>query len=204
MTQATTHSALPLQAPAASEHGVLPLEPIEKPKSWFIRLLYRATRKRYRKTPTAVRVLYARAPFLGFFTLVLVTLMEKATKLPSDIIALAQITVANQKGCTFCIDLGLAELVRNGIGTERFRELEDFETSDAFTERERAAIAYAKSVEGTLHVPDATFERLRAHFSEREISELVWVCAIERYFNSMAIPLRIGSDHLEQAMRARQ
>lgn len=207
MTQATTHlspNTLPLEAPAASEHGVLPLAPIEKPKSWFIRLLYRATRKRYGKTPTAFRVMYARAPFIGFFTLVLVTLLEKATKLPGDIIALAQITVANQKGCTFCIDLGLAELVRNGIGTERFRDLAEFETSDAFTEREKAAIAYAASVEGTLHVPDAVFDRLRAHFTEREITELVWACAIERYFNSMAIPLRIGSDHLEQAMRARQ
>lgn len=205
MTPATaTHSALPLDAPAASEHGVLPLAPMERPDSLFIRLLYRATRKRYGKTPTAFRVMYARAPFIGLFTLVLVTLMEKATKLPSAVIALAQLTIANQKGCTFCMDLGLAELVRSGIGTERFRDLEHFETSDAFTAREKAAIAYATHVEGSLHVPDAVFARLKAHFSEREITELVWVCAIERYFNSMAIPLRIGSDHLQQAMLDRR
>ena len=36
-----------------------------------------------------------------------------------------------------------------------------------------------------------------------EITELVWLCALERYFNTMALPLRIGSDHLEDAVRAR-
>jgi hypothetical protein len=39
----------------------------------------------------------------------------------------------------------------------------------------------------------------RTVFDEREIVELVFVCAVERYFNSMALPLRIGSDHLATA-----
>lgn len=203
MSQARTSAsrAIPLDPPAASEHGVLPLPPIEKPKSLFIRLLYWVTRRRYGKTPTAFRVMYARAPFLGFFSLLLIAFLEKATSIDAELNALLRLAIANQKGCTFCQDLGLAELVRAGVGTERFADLADYESSDAFTGAEKAALAYASHVEGTLHVPDAIFERLRAHFSERAITEIVWVCAVERYFNSMALPLRIGSDHLESAMR---
>ena len=201
MSQART--ATHASADTHSEHGALPLSPIEKPKSLFIRLLYWVTRRRYGKTPTAFRVMYARAPFIGFFSLLLITFLEKATRIPTELNALLRLAIANQKGCTFCQDLGLAELVRAGIGTERFAELDAFEESDAFSEAEKAALAYSRHVEGTLHVPDAVFERLREHFTEREITEIVWVCAVERYFNSMALPLRIGSDHLEQAMRSR-
>jgi alkylhydroperoxidase family enzyme len=204
MSQAQTSASAttPLDPPATSEHGVLPLAPIEKPKSLFIRLLYWVTRRRYGKTPTAFRVMYARAPFIGVFTLVLITFLEKATTIPYELNALLRLSIANQKGCTFCQDLGLAELVRAGVGTERFADLGDHERSDAFSDAEKAALGYASHVEGALHVPDAIFDRLREHFSERAITEIVWVCAVERYFNSMAIPLRIGSDHLAQAMRA--
>ncbi len=202
MSQAQTSApaTVPLDPPATSEHGVLPLAPMAKPKSLFIRLLYWVTRRRYGKTPTAFRVMYARAPFIGFFSLLLITFLEKATTIPGELNALLRLAIANQKGCTFCQDLGLAELVRAGIGTERFADLGDFEGSDAFTDAEKAALAYAGHVEGSLDVPDAVFERLREHFSERAITEIVWVCAVERYFNSMALPLRIGSDHLEAAM----
>ena len=49
----------------------------------------------------------------------------------------------------------------------------DFERSDRFTDRQKAALAYTSMLvwnpEG---VDDALWERLRAHFSEEEIVEL--------------------------------
>ena len=56
---------------ATSEHGQLPLAPIDRPKGWFMRSLFSAFRKRYGLTPTAFRVMYARSPFLAFVSLVL-------------------------------------------------------------------------------------------------------------------------------------
>jgi alkylhydroperoxidase family enzyme len=179
-----------------SEHGPLPLVPIEQPKGWFIRLLYAATRRRYGKTPTAFRVLYARMSGMALLSMVILWVKERFMVLDPALRYLLPVAIASHAGCTFCTDLWKAEAIRNRIGRERFRDLPDYEASENYSEREKAALAYAEAVQRSLHVDQAVLNRLRARFSEREIVEIVWLCAIERYFNSMAIPLRIGSDAL--------
>ncbi len=179
-----------------SEHGVLPIAPIERPRGLFVRLLYWATRRRYGKTPTAFRVVYSRAPGLALVSFVLVFALDRLLSIGRELRFLIQVGSSMQIGCTFCSDLVMAEAARHRIGRERFAAILDFESSKSFTERERAALAYVASVTESVRVPDAIFERLREHFSAREIVEIVWVCAAERYFNTMALPLRIGSDHL--------
>lgn len=179
-----------------SEHGVLPLEPIEKPRGIFVRLLYRITRKRYGATPTAFRVIYARAPGIALATLAIAMVMERFSGLPKELRFLLQVSMASQKGCTFCADLVLAEAIKQRIGREKFVHLADFEDAPCFDERTKAALAYGAAVVESLRVPDAVFDRLRRHFDEREIVGIVWIGAVERYFNGMALPLRIGSDHL--------
>jgi AhpD family alkylhydroperoxidase len=185
-----------------SEHGALPLAPIDRPRSWFVRLLNWAAHRRYGKTPMAFRVLYARAPFLAYVTLVIMWARMRALELDAELSYLVQVAVAMFNGCTFCADLHLAEIARMRLGTQRFRELTRFESSSAFSVREKAAIAYARSVHDSLHISDAVWADLNAHFSERERVEIVWICAIERYYNTMALPLRIGSDGLAESTRA--
>ena len=191
-------------SPSSSEHGVLPLAPIERPPSLFVRLLFWGARRRYGTVPVALRVIYARAPFVALASLVLLGLVGRCRRLTPQLRALLQVHVANSAGCTFCADIGLAEMVREGLGAERFAHLHEFESSDAFEPAEKAALAYASAVGESLHVPDAVFERLRLHFDERGITEIVWLCAVERYLGSMALPLRLGSDHLAEAMRRRR
>jgi alkylhydroperoxidase family enzyme len=82
------------------------------------------------------------------------------------------------------------------IGRQRFRDLSAFESSPAFTERERAALAYASALHDSPRVGDDVMARLRRCFDEREIVELVFVCAAERYFTCVALPLGIRSDGL--------
>jgi AhpD family alkylhydroperoxidase len=179
-----------------SEHGVLPLVPMDRPRSLFVQLLFRATRFRYGKTPTAFRVLYARFPLAGLILVLMVVVLDRFLMIGKEWRLLLQVATATQNGCTFCFDLLLAEAVRHKVGRERFADLATSETSAVFSQREKAAIAYAAAVAQSLQVPDAVFKSLKEHFSEREITEIVWVCAVERYFNSLALPLRIGSDRL--------
>jgi alkylhydroperoxidase family enzyme len=179
-----------------SEHGILPLSPVARPASLFARLLYFATRRRYGKTPTAFRVIYARMPGIGVISLLFTWIKTSFMRLEPELRFLVPISLAMRAGCTFCSDLMLAEAVRNRIGKERLRELLTYEDSERFSPREKAALAYAAALHASLHVPDAVLERLRAHFSEREIVEIVWLCAVERYYNALALPLRIGSDQL--------
>lgn len=181
---------------AVSEHGALPLAPIERPDSWFVRLLYLMTRRRYGQVPTAFRVVYARAPFVAFISLAIVIAMDSFLRLDRGLRFLIPLSVASRNGCTFCQDLQLAEALRARIGRERFRDLLSYETSSAYSPREKAALRYVEALHTSLHIPDAVWSALREHFSERERIEIVWLCAVERYFNALAIPLRIGTDHL--------
>ena len=45
-------------------------------------------------------------------------------------------------------------------------------------------------------VPPETFERLRRHYSERAICEIVWLVASEHFYNMTNIGLNIHSDML--------
>ena len=179
-----------------SEHGALPLAPYEHPKNPFIRLMLAAARRRYGKEPTAFRVLYPRFPWLALVSAVLYSVLEFATRIGVDLASLLQVSTSMRNGCTFCSDIVMAEAARRRVGRERFAALLEFESSPLFTPREKAALAYTSAIAESLHVSDAVWARLAQHFSERERIEIVWVCAVERYFNSMALPLRIGSDHL--------
>lgn len=181
---------------STSEHGPLPLAPVERPRNLFVRVLYALTRRRYGLVPTAFGVIYARAPFVALLSVLVVVGLDRFLVIERDLRFLLQLSVASRAHCTFCADLTMAEAVRARIGRERFRDLLDFERSDAFTAREKAALAYARAVHESLRVPDAVWDQLTACFDERERVDIVWVCAVERYYNSMALPLRIGSDRL--------
>ncbi len=66
-----------------------------------------------------------------------------------------------------------------GLTEEKVAQLENYETSDAFTDREKAAIRYATLFKtGDDGVDsDKVYDDLRVHFSEEEIIELGLFCA---------------------------
>ena len=177
---------------------MFPLPPIERPRGLLTRVLFFGSKRRYGRVPTAFRILYPRAPALAWVTCTIVAVLSSFLKLDSATQHLVRVALARRRGCTFCADLTLAEAIRARLGRDRFAALDDFETATCFSERERAALAYVAAIAESLHVPDPVFVRLRNTYSEREIVELVWVCAVESYFNTMALPLRVGSDHFAE------
>jgi len=59
-----------------------------------------------------------------------------------------------------------------GLRKEECDALADWHAASFFSERERAALAYADAVTREIDVPDAVFAELRRHFSERQLVEL--------------------------------
>ena len=99
-------------------------------------------------------------------------------------------------GCGFCVDLAHSEAMRKNLGMEKFNALVKYQTSPLFSDRERAALAYAEEITRHKNVSDATFEALRTHFNDREIVEITWLTAFQNYTNLVNIPLGIESDGL--------
>jgi 4-carboxymuconolactone decarboxylase len=59
-----------------------------------------------------------------------------------------------------------------GLTDEEAHALADWPAAKSFSARERAALAYTDAMTRDVAVPDAVFEALRGHFSERQIVEL--------------------------------
>jgi len=172
------------------------LEPIEKPKGLLNRIAYRLARRQFGKVPSVIAVIYARSSPLAMLGYRIQRYTEKGVKLDASLRLLIQTAVAEVNGCGFCIDIGRAIAIDKNLGMEKFDALPDWETSLLFSDRERAAIAYAREAGGDCRVSDATFEALRKHFDERGIIDVTSIVAVERFYNGMALPLGLGNDGL--------
>lgn len=100
-------------------------------------------------------------------------------------------------GCEYCIHLHTAELKKLNETAERIAGLEAWRSSEAYTKRERAALAWTEAVtniqEG--HAPDAVYEQVREHFNEVETVNLTLVITTINAWNRIAISLGAYSGH---------
>jgi alkylhydroperoxidase family enzyme len=78
----------------------------------------------------------------------------------------------------------------------KWDELEDYNSSPLFSERERAALDYVTQLTEEKKVDSRTFARLGRFYSERAICEIVWLVASEHLSNLTNIGLNIHSDLL--------
>jgi alkylhydroperoxidase family enzyme len=178
------------------------LAPIEKPPTLLGRALSYAQRRVLGKTITPAKVVYNRVPRMWNVSFALVNLDLRGFTLPHELLYLMHVRISLLNGCAFCQDIVLARAVQEKLGLDKFRALADdagaggWRASPLFSERERAALAYAE--EATLHkdVSDETFGALQKHFSEREIAELVVETAKSNFYNLINVPLRIPDDGL--------
>lgn len=94
-------------------------------------------------------------------------------------------TVASlSSGCLHCQSHGAYHLHLIGVPDEKIQALWSFETSDLFTDAERAAMSLAMAAGGS---PNATqpenFVEMRKHFTNIQIIEILAVIATGGYLN---------------------
>jgi alkylhydroperoxidase family enzyme len=176
------------------------LEPIEKPKSLFIKIAYWFTKRQYGKVMSPLKVIYARKPELLSFAMKIAKFEEKQNSLSPELRLLIKFAAATQNGCTFCQDIALAHAVKGQIGKEKFMALvtQDKAKMSAFSEKERSALKVLNEYNIDRKVSDEAFAELRKHFNETEIVEILALNAFEQFYNAMTIPLEIDSDGLEK------
>jgi AhpD family alkylhydroperoxidase len=126
---------------------------------------------------------------------------EQAHRVDERIKDLAATKVAMRVGCEFCIDIGAALGRKAGATEQQLRELHEYRTSAAFSERERVAIEYAEELtKEHVDVPDELFARLREHFDEPQIVELTAAIAIENFRARFNNALGIGPSGFSEGM----
>jgi len=97
-------------------------------------------------------------------------------------------------GCQYCMAHAASGALKLGIEEERLAAIWDYERSPLFSEAERAALDVAVAAAQVPNgVTDEMFARLREHWSDDEIVEIVAVIALfgflNRWNDTMATPL---------------
>jgi alkylhydroperoxidase family enzyme len=172
------------------------LPPIEQPQGLFMRLAYYFTRRQFGKVLTPLKVHSARLPpAFGLFYMKVGRLDKKLT-LPAETVLLIRQQVARLNVCLFCMDISRWFTIKASMHEAKFNALEHYRTSHLFTDAERAALDYVTELTKDKHVHPHTFARLSAHYSAREMCEIVWLIASEHLYNMTNIGLNIHADML--------
>ncbi|MEX2453829.1 MAG: peroxidase-related enzyme [Rhodospirillaceae bacterium] len=87
-------------------------------------------------------------------------------------------------GCMYCIAHTGSTTSRTGVDDETISAIWEFETSDRFTEAERAALRFAQAASAVPNmVSDADFAELRRYYTDYQIVEIVGVIAMFGFLN---------------------
>jgi AhpD family alkylhydroperoxidase len=151
-----------------------------KEAGWLVRIGYRFARRRYGAVPEPMTVAAHHRKLLiasGRHELA----VERAAKtLPVSIRELAQYRVAQQLGCSWCVDFGTMLQRHEGLDIERLQQIDKYATSPTYSHQERLAIAYADAMSTSpVTVTDEQVAELTKEFGYPGVIELTYLIALE-------------------------
>jgi len=85
---------------------------------------------------------------------------------------LCRLFVSRSVQCEFCGNQRSIKAFDQSLSEGQTDDLLNFEKSTKYTERQKAALAYAEAITWRLNTDDAFWSRLHKHFSEPELVEL--------------------------------
>jgi len=157
------------------------IEPLPPKRAGLLtRAMYRIAKRRYGEVPEPFAVA-AHHRKLMIASALHETMVDRASKtLPASVRELAVLWTARQIGCSWCVDFGSMLQRLEGLDVARLKEIDDYATSPAFTDDERAAITYAAAITSDPHtVTDEQVDDLRARFGDAGVFELTYQIGLE-------------------------
>jgi len=117
----------------------------------------------------------------------------QACGLERTLIFLVQLRVSQINGCAYCLDSHWKDLRAAGEDEQRLYSLDAWRECPYYSDRERAALAWADAVTRVAdgHVPDAVYEQARAQFNEKELADLTLSVATINAWNRLSIAARL-------------
>ncbi|MDQ0141243.1 carboxymuconolactone decarboxylase family protein [Cupriavidus necator] len=113
------------------------------------------------------------------------------------LVELVYLRVSQINGCAYCLDMHTRDLIRHGVTPAKLALVQAWhEAGTLFSEREKAALAWAETVTrvADTHVPDEEFQRVAAVFGEKELADLTMAIGLMNAFNRLAISFRRPPD----------
>lgn len=86
--------------------------------------------------------------------------------------------VSRSVKCEYCGNQRSIKAAGQGLVEEDYRDLLEFEKSARYSDKQKAALAYAEAITWDLPTDDAFWTRLHSHFSEPELVEIGYFIAL--------------------------
>ncbi len=130
----------------------------------------------------------------------------RGSGLDHALLELVKTRVSQINGCAHCLEMHTKEARAAGESEQRLYLLSAWRETPYYSERERAALAWAESVTRLCEadIDDALFEETRRHFSEKELVDLTLAIIAINGWNRLAVPFRaeVGSYQVRRSVAA--
>jgi AhpD family alkylhydroperoxidase len=146
----------------------------------LIRVGYWIAKRRYKVVPEPFSVLARHRKLFVAAARHEMAAEKASTKLPKNVRELAVYRVAQQLGCSWCVDFGAMLMKHGGLDIERLKHIDDYRTSPTYTPQERLAVAYADAMTTTpVSVTVEQMAELRLEFGDEGVLELTYQIGLE-------------------------
>ncbi|TSJ44182.1 carboxymuconolactone decarboxylase family protein [Mucilaginibacter corticis] len=134
----------------------------------------------FEKAPGALKALYGVGGYLA------------KSPVEGRLLDLIYFRVSQINGCAFCLDMHSKDLRAKGETEQRLYMIAAWREATVYTDRERAALAWAEAVTKLTgnDVPDAVYNDARKQFSETELIDLTLAVTTINTYNRINIAFR--------------
>ena len=118
--------------------------------------------------------------------------LRTATSLDAVLIGLIDLRASQLNRCGFCIGMHTKELKHANEPDSRIDALANWRSSDAFTPRERAALAWTEEITNIQdgHASDEAYAAVSEFFKDKDLVDLTFAIVTINAWNRMAIAFR--------------
>jgi AhpD family alkylhydroperoxidase len=115
---------------------------------------------------------------------------------------LIQIRASQINGCAFCVDMHVKEAKIHGERELRLHHVAIWRESPLFSARERAALAWTEALTrlGEDGIGDGLYAEARAHFNEKELTDLTFAVVTINGWNRLSIAFRAEPGSLDKVL----
>ncbi len=155
--------------------------------------------------PNGLRIMARRPQIVrGFIALRRAVLDPSSGTVPAELKNLVAHIASRTHGCLYCQAHALQGAGRAGAQQARLEAVWEYQTSELFSEAERAALDFAVHAASVPNaVTDEDFERLAEHWDEGQVVEILAAVSLYGFLNrwndSLATPLEEGSAEFADA-----
>jgi len=119
----------------------------------------------------------------------------KKASVERELLELVNYRISQINGCAYCLDMHAKDARALGETEQRLYALSVWKETSFYTDRERAALAWAEGVNAK-EVPQELFDKVKPHFSDEELIDLTLAVGGINIWNRLNIafhPMKPGS-----------